>query len=335
MPEPIISVIITVYNTSPYLEKCFNSVLNQNLDSLEIIIVDDGSTDGSSVICQRYAEQYHIITIIHKKNGGASDARNTGLLYANGKYIHFIDSDDFLIYPTLYSEMIAVIHDSHPDVIFSLDKEFTTGDYKEYGRMPLYNMNGVFIGNVLYEVLRNKYVMTLTCPVNKLFCRKLLLDNELLFTVGLDHEEDEWLPRVIACCNTAYFFNKFIYGVRVGRTDSLSNSFSEEILARKGRSKMVIADTGIEYMKNKGIDSETLSLIAGHYWEYMIGAIINTEKLHDRRLRNTNYSFIKTRKRFFKNYTLLNNRNWRLMGGMLVHLGIIPTSKIVGIRYSK
>lgn len=333
MRDPLISIIITVYNTSSYLKKCVESVLNQNSDSLEIILVNDGSTDDSLKMCRHYAEQYENIMIIDKQNGGASDARNAGLLKAKGEYIHFIDSDDFIIYDTLYSDIAKVINEHHPDIIFSLDKEFTTEDYKEYGRMPLYSNEGYFEGNVLFEVLKNKYVMTLTCPVNKLFNRNFLLDNKLLFTVGLDHEEDEWLPRVIACSNTAYFFNEFIYGVRVGRQDSLSNSFSEEILARKGRSKMIIADTGIEYMKNKGIDEETLRLIAGHYWEYMMGAVINTVRLEDKEKKIENYNFIRERRRFFKNYPLLLNRNWRIMGWMFLHLGVEFTSVIVGMRY--
>ena len=333
MRDPLISIIITVYNTSPYLKKCVESVLNQNSDSLEIILVNDGSTDDSLKMCRHYAEQYENIMIIDKQNGGASDARNAGLLKATGEYIHFIDSDDFIICDTLYTDIAKIINKYHPDIVFSLDKKFTTEDYQEYGRMPLYSRTGYFEGNVLHEVLENKYVMTLTCPVNKIFNRRFLLDNQLLFKVGLDHEEDEWLPRVIACSHTAYFFNEFIYGVRVGRNDSLSNSYSEEILARKGRSKMIIADTGMEYMKKKGIDTETLRLIAGHYWEYMLGAVINTTRLKDKRKKKENYTFIRGRKQFFENYPLLLNRNWRIMGWMFLHFGVEFTSKIVGKRY--
>lgn len=333
MGKPLISVIITVYNTSPYLNKCVDSVLDQNSDSIEIIFVNDGSTDDSLEICQCYAEKYENIVIIDKINGGASDARNAGLLKAKGEYIHFIDSDDFIIYDSLYVDIAKIVGKHRPDIVFALDKEFTTEEYKEYGRMPLYTNEGYFEGNVLHEVLQNKYVMTLTCPVNKIFNRNFLLENKLLFTVGLDHEEDEWLPRVIACSRTAFFLNEFIYGVRVGRQDSLSNSFSEEILARKGRSKMIIADTGMEYMKGKCIDDETLRLIAGHYWEYMVGAVTNTVRLKDKEKRTENFNFIRERKRFFKNYPLLLNRNQRIMGWMFLHLGIEFTSVIVGKRY--
>lgn len=333
MRNPLISIIITIYNTSPYIKKCIESVLNQNSDLLEIILVNDGSTDDSLKICRHYAQYYENITIIDKQNGGASDARNAGLLKATGKYIHFIDSDDFIILDTLYMDIAGIINQYQPDILFSLDKEFTTEDYQEYGRMPLYSITGYFEGNILYEVLEKKYVMTLTCPVNKIFNRRFLLDNQLFFKVGLDHEEDEWLPRVIACAHTAYFFNEFIYGVRVGRKGSLSNSCSEEILARKARSKMIIADTGMKYMKKKGIDNKTLQLIAGHYWEYMLGAVINTTRLKDKEKKKENYTFIRERKQFFENYPLLLNQNWRVLGWMFLHFGIKLTSKIISKRY--
>ena len=333
MANPLISVIITVYNTKPYLEKCFESVFSQNREDIEIIIVNDGSTDGSLSICRRYLQKYSNVILMNKQNGGASDARNAGLREATGEYIHFIDSDDYLIYQNLYRDLVSIISNHRPDIIFCLNKEFTTGDYKEYGKMPRYHTEGLFEGNVLLDVLKNQYVMTLTCPVNKMFKRSILIDNNLFFVSGLDHEEDEWLPRVISCAKTAYYFNKFIYGVRVGRSDSLSNSFSEKILARKGRSKMIIADTGMEFMKAKGVDSITLRYIAGHYWEYMIGAVINTVALSCDALKQENYSFIRSRKRFFTNYPLLLNRRWRIMGWMFAHLGVKFTSKIVGARY--
>ena len=335
MIKPLISVIITVYNTAPYLNKCFDSVFSQNCDYLEIIIVNDGSTDNSLEICEAYKQKYENVIIIDKKNGGASDARNAGLKVANGDYIHFIDSDDFLIYDKLYEDIKSIAKAHAPDIIFSLNKEYTNIDYIEYGKMPLYNSDGFFEGDVLLDVLKNKYVMTLTCPVNKMFSKELLIKNDLFFTLNIDHEEDEWLPRVISCAKNAFFFNKFIYGVRVGRAGSISNTINEEILARRGRSKMYIADTGIKYMLSKNLDYKTLQYIAEHYWEYMIDAVLNTQNLTDKKLKSDNYNYIKGRKDFFKNYKLLTSRNHRTMGWMFVHLGIKFTSVIVGKRYAK
>ena len=96
MKNDLISIIIPIYNVEKYLEKCLNSVINQTYSNLEIILIDDGSTDNSKFICDEYAKKDKRIIVIHQKNGGLSYARNVGLNNANGKYITFVDSDDFI-----------------------------------------------------------------------------------------------------------------------------------------------------------------------------------------------------------------------------------------------
>ena len=90
-----VSVIIPVYNVEKYLKQCVDSVLNQKLDNVEIILVDDGSPDACPQICDQYAEKYSCIKVIHKENGGLTSARNAGIRAAEGKYIIFMDSDDW------------------------------------------------------------------------------------------------------------------------------------------------------------------------------------------------------------------------------------------------
>ena len=102
--ESLITVIIPVYNVEKYLIKCIESVISQTYKNLQIILVDDGSTDNSPKICDDYAEKYKNILVIHKKNGGLSSARNAGLRVAKGNYITFLDSDDYVT-PTLYDEL--------------------------------------------------------------------------------------------------------------------------------------------------------------------------------------------------------------------------------------
>ena len=91
-----ISIIVPVYNVEKYLKKCVKSILNQTLDNYEVILVDDGSTDSSGDICERLQSEDNRIKVFHKKNGGLSDARNYGVRYSSGKYITFIDSDDYI-----------------------------------------------------------------------------------------------------------------------------------------------------------------------------------------------------------------------------------------------
>lgn len=107
MCEDLISIIVPVYNVEEFLNQCIKSVLDQSYKKLEIILVDDGSTDQSGKICDRYQMMDARIKVIHKENGGLSDARNTGLRLAKGKYYSFIDSDDYIS-----SEMIQTMFDS-------------------------------------------------------------------------------------------------------------------------------------------------------------------------------------------------------------------------------
>lgn len=113
MAAPIVSILIPVYNVEDYLEKCLDSVISQTLNNIEIICVDDGSTDGSARILKKYKKKDKRIKIITKENGGLPSARNAGLEVARGKYIGFVDSDDF-IEPNMYETMVnnARLHDS-------------------------------------------------------------------------------------------------------------------------------------------------------------------------------------------------------------------------------
>ncbi len=107
-----ISVIIPVYNCEKFLERCLNSVLRQRLDDgdeLQIITVDDGSTDGSGAILDRYATEHSNIQVIHQPNQGVSAARNHALDVAEGDYIHFVDSDDFLVYDNSYQKLLEIL----------------------------------------------------------------------------------------------------------------------------------------------------------------------------------------------------------------------------------
>lgn len=94
--KPLVSIIVPIFNVEDYLRECLDSICKQSYQNLEIILVDDGSTDSCNSICDDYSIIDKRINVIHKKNGGLSDARNTGMLYATGKYIYFCDSDDFL-----------------------------------------------------------------------------------------------------------------------------------------------------------------------------------------------------------------------------------------------
>lgn len=105
--QPLISIVVPVYNVKQFLTKCLNSIISQTYSNLEIIVVDDGSTDGSATICDDYAKKDKRISVIHKENGGLASARNAGIDVAKGTYIGFVDSDDY-IEPYMYEKLLPM-----------------------------------------------------------------------------------------------------------------------------------------------------------------------------------------------------------------------------------
>ena len=110
-PLPLISIIVPIYNIAEYASECIQSLINQTYKNIEIILVDDGSTDHSPAICDEFAEQDERIKVIHKRNGGLSDARNAGLDVATGEYIGFVDGDDLGLKRICYETLISLIYE--------------------------------------------------------------------------------------------------------------------------------------------------------------------------------------------------------------------------------
>lgn len=123
--EPLLSVVVPVYNVEPYLERCIQSILNQTYKNLEVILVDDGSTDKSGSVCDEYAHRDERVIVIHKQNGGQSSARKAGAAIATGSYITAVDSDDW-IESNMFEEMMGAAVKSGADVVSS-------GMIKDYG----------------------------------------------------------------------------------------------------------------------------------------------------------------------------------------------------------
>lgn len=115
MWDPLISVIVPVYNIEKYLERCVNSIREQTYTNLEILLVDDGSTDSSGTICDKFAEEDSRVRVFHKENGGSSSARNLGIAEAKGEYLGFVDSDDY-ISANMYELLVGAIHEFRAEV---------------------------------------------------------------------------------------------------------------------------------------------------------------------------------------------------------------------------
>ena len=128
--ESLISVIVTAYNIEKYLPRCMDSLLKQTYENLEIILVDDGSTDKTPEICDAYDAKSNKIKVIHKENGGPSAARNAGLSIASGAFIGYVDGDDY-IEPDMYKDMFAACMESGAEIAICTYREVGKGSREQ------------------------------------------------------------------------------------------------------------------------------------------------------------------------------------------------------------
>ena len=203
-----VSVIIPVYNIEKILPQCLKSVINQSHKNLEIILVDDGSTDSSGKICDEYQKKDNRIMVIHKKNEGVSNARNDALDIATGVYIYFIDSDDY-IESTCIEKLVKKIVEENADLVMSDfnyvdEKSKELEDTKKFyvrknsesitGKIALYNINWYLWYNVWGKLYKKELFQTVRFPKDK--------------RISEDHYV---LTRVTALANKIAFVNEVLY----------------------------------------------------------------------------------------------------------------------------
>lgn len=191
MKNGVLSVIIPVYKVELYLDDCVKSVVNQTYTQLEIILVDDGSPDNCPAMCDNWALKDNRIKVIHKVNGGLSDARNAGLKIATGEYVAFLDSDDW-INESYYEVLINALINNHCDivsggyeVVFSRESKKIISDS---GKTIVLDKNEA-MSKLIDESLLKHVVW------NKIYKRSLI--NDVLFEVGKCHEDVFWTYQVI------------------------------------------------------------------------------------------------------------------------------------------
>lgn len=192
-----ISIIIPVYNVEKYLKTCLDSVINQTYQNLEIILVDDGSTDNSGKICEEYKRADSRIIVIHKKNEGLSMARNNGLDIASGEYISFIDSDDYIsknMMETLYNRLLKTQSDM---AVCSIQYVDDTG--KNLCSKAKFNFNDIVLGqNEFWKIYSSAGHTECVVAWNKLYKRKIL--EQLYYPRGKTREDEFLLPYIIERC---------------------------------------------------------------------------------------------------------------------------------------
>lgn len=183
MNEPIISVIVPVYNTAPWLRRCLDSICSQSYPNLEILCVNDGSTDNSAEILAEYAEADSRIKVFTQANAGLSAARNTGLENASGEWVTGVDSDDWL-YPEVYEQAVNFISSAVDIVFFGVQEVNVNGESLAHNHYFVLPKAGEYpMASDVAEKLN-------VCFWSKLWRRSLLEENSLRFPVGLVHEDE-------------------------------------------------------------------------------------------------------------------------------------------------
>ena len=197
-----VSIIIPVYNTEQYLSRCIDSILGQSFTDFELLLIDDGSTDGSAKICDAYAEKDSRIRVLHKENGGVSSARNLGLNEAKGEWVVFVDSDDWIS-----DNCIKVL----TEPLRNKEFDIVVGDYRIIGEFP-YNLElslpeGAYHETGITHTFCNGGIYIMSW--NKLYRKEFLLKNQLAFEEGKVHE-DEILAFEISCLEKSFYVVKSV-----------------------------------------------------------------------------------------------------------------------------
>ncbi len=231
---PFLSIIIPVYNTEAYLPECVESILKQELKEYEILLVDDGSTDGSPAICDRYCAKYSHIRCIHQKNSGHTAARQAGFLACKGAYVAFADSDDW-VSPVMYTQMCRTARESGADIIHC-NFIAVMPDQEKKNTVPF--APGYYDKRMLLETVYPKMIYSGTWFTfgagpnlwNKLFRRSLL--EKFLFEVPTDiRVGEDWLttyPCMLAA-ESVYFLEEAYYYYR-SRSGSMKHHMDQNRL---------------------------------------------------------------------------------------------------------
>ena len=271
-----LSIIVPVYNVEKYLRECVDSILNQKFQDFELILVNDGSSDSSGLLCDEYSDKDTRIKTLHKKNGGQSSARNMGIDIAVGDYIGFVDSDDW-IHENMYEKLIKHGFEYGSDIVacnFWVMKK--DGGFEPYNKNT---KNYEFTqSEAMAEIYKNK-ILTFS-PCNKIY--KSHLFNKLKFIEGIILEDKDISYKLIYNSNKVSYIEECLYFYRYNNESTLRRSFSNKRLDEY----KVQVDMYNFYKKNYPEISELV-----YYDVFDIGSYLYSQikAFNDNNLREYNY----------------------------------------------
>lgn len=223
--NPLISIIVPIYKVEDYLEKCIESILAQSITNFELILIDDGSPDECGKICDSYASKDNRIKVVHKQNEGLSAARNSGLDIAEGDYVGFVDSDDW-IHEKMYEILLTLLIDNNADIaqcefIRTFDEEETT-DNSQNNTIETFN-NIESLKNIY-----NKKAISTVVSWNKLYKRELF--EYIRFPKGKIHEDEFTTHKLLYKSKKLVYTNKVLYFYRQTPNSIMNSKFNKKRL---------------------------------------------------------------------------------------------------------
>ena len=238
----LVSIIVPVYNVEKYLDTCVSSIVKQSYVNIEIILVDDGSTDSSSILCDTWKKKDNRIIVIHKSNGGQSEARNVGLLNASGEFVIFIDSDDYISSDHV-EELVTAITNTKSDIVCARAQAFFDNKSSRVEKKEKRNSSS-FDGNMAIKKMLYEQGVSSSLWV-KIYKRALF--ESIGFPVGRIYEDLFTVYKLFYRCKKVTIIDKTIYYYRI-RIDSTIGKFD----SRKNND-LLIASKEIYEFVNKNI----------------------------------------------------------------------------------
>lgn len=217
----MVSVIIPIYNVEKYLEECVESVLCQTYQNLEVILVDDGSPDGCGAICEEYAQKDKRVRVIHKENGGLSDARNAGLDVCRGDYIVFVDSDD-CIHPQMIERLYNLLMKYQADMAICSFQDIEENEMPLYAKYDAQGKEYCFEKENIMNQLQSRNLLTVVAW-NKIY--KARLFENIRYPKGYIHEDEFVIHKLLHLCTRTVYTEEKLYYYRK-RGDSIMGNIS-------------------------------------------------------------------------------------------------------------
>lgn len=208
MDKPKITIIVPVYKVEQCLDRCVTSLINQSFKDIEIILVNDGSPDKCPAMCDEYAKEDDRIRVIHKNNGGLSDARNTGIHSAKGDYILFVDSDDY-IEADACEKFSNIVSEQSVDIVIGGATMITGSNARRL--LPSTSLHNSVLPGTEYLKHELKHNVARMAAWFNLYRREFLQKSNLFFKIGLLHEDEQWTPRVFLAARNVFVSNNCFY----------------------------------------------------------------------------------------------------------------------------